>query len=392
MITENLSTLKIHKLTQEQYDRELAAGNIDENALYLTPDEVSDLSKYATIEQLEGKADFKHGHAITEITGAAGRIDTANSLTNNGTGEIFNDSGNVASGAYSHAEGYKTTALVDCSHAEGYSTKAESYASHVQGRQNLINGKVGQLSDIVGDAMVIGNGTRVENRFGAVDETYSNAFRVTFAGETYGLSAFNSSGADYAEFFEWEDGNEDAEDRVGYFVTLIGNHICKANPNDYILGIVSGQPCIIGNSDEDWLGRWEHDEFGRFIKEDVYTSVTEMKEVEVEVFDEYGNPTGETITKMQEFETGEITHGWKYKENTEYDSTQTYIERKDRKEWDAVGMLGVLSVIDDGTCEINGYAKVAQGGTATKAESYIHGMTYRVIKRMSDNVVQIIFK
>lgn len=38
MITENLSTLKIHKLTQEQYDRELAAGNIDETALYLTPD------------------------------------------------------------------------------------------------------------------------------------------------------------------------------------------------------------------------------------------------------------------------------------------------------------------------------------------------------------------
>ena len=39
MITENLSTLKIHKLTQEQYDRELEAGRIDHNALYLTPDE-----------------------------------------------------------------------------------------------------------------------------------------------------------------------------------------------------------------------------------------------------------------------------------------------------------------------------------------------------------------
>lgn len=38
MITENLSTLKIHKLTQKQYDREFKAGNTDENALYLTPD------------------------------------------------------------------------------------------------------------------------------------------------------------------------------------------------------------------------------------------------------------------------------------------------------------------------------------------------------------------
>jgi hypothetical protein len=39
MFTENLSTLKIHKLTKAQYERELAAGNIDENALYLTPDD-----------------------------------------------------------------------------------------------------------------------------------------------------------------------------------------------------------------------------------------------------------------------------------------------------------------------------------------------------------------
>jgi hypothetical protein len=62
LITENLSTLKIHKLTQEQYDRELAAGNIDENALYLTPDEAFDLSKYVTIEQLNQKADIEHNH------------------------------------------------------------------------------------------------------------------------------------------------------------------------------------------------------------------------------------------------------------------------------------------------------------------------------------------
>ena len=36
-VSEILPTLKIHKLTQEQYDQELANGNIDENALYLTP-------------------------------------------------------------------------------------------------------------------------------------------------------------------------------------------------------------------------------------------------------------------------------------------------------------------------------------------------------------------
>lgn len=41
MITENVSTLKIHKLTQEQYDTALASGSLDENALYLTPNNIT---------------------------------------------------------------------------------------------------------------------------------------------------------------------------------------------------------------------------------------------------------------------------------------------------------------------------------------------------------------
>lgn len=38
MKTENLSTLKINKLTDKQYKREYEAGNIKANELYLTPD------------------------------------------------------------------------------------------------------------------------------------------------------------------------------------------------------------------------------------------------------------------------------------------------------------------------------------------------------------------
>ena len=63
MITENLSTLKIHKLSQEQYDREFAAGNIDNSAIYLTPDTSADvdLSNYATLEQLSQKVSLPVG-------------------------------------------------------------------------------------------------------------------------------------------------------------------------------------------------------------------------------------------------------------------------------------------------------------------------------------------
>lgn len=34
----DLTSLKIHKLTKAQYEREKSAGNLDETALYLTPD------------------------------------------------------------------------------------------------------------------------------------------------------------------------------------------------------------------------------------------------------------------------------------------------------------------------------------------------------------------
>ena len=53
MITENLSTLKIHKLTKAQYERELAAGRIDESAIYLTPDEEVDFDQYAQASDVE---------------------------------------------------------------------------------------------------------------------------------------------------------------------------------------------------------------------------------------------------------------------------------------------------------------------------------------------------
>lgn len=65
--TETLPTLKIHKLTQEQYDQELENGTIDENALYLTPDEEIDLSGYVTVEQLNDKANISHTHEINDV-------------------------------------------------------------------------------------------------------------------------------------------------------------------------------------------------------------------------------------------------------------------------------------------------------------------------------------
>lgn len=58
MITENISTLKIQKLTQKQYDDALENGVLDDNSIYLTPTEVKD---YALKSDLETKADLVDG-------------------------------------------------------------------------------------------------------------------------------------------------------------------------------------------------------------------------------------------------------------------------------------------------------------------------------------------
>lgn len=49
---EHLPTLQIYRLSQAEYDEKVANGDIDENALYLTPSNNVDLSKYAIREDV----------------------------------------------------------------------------------------------------------------------------------------------------------------------------------------------------------------------------------------------------------------------------------------------------------------------------------------------------
>ena len=274
----------------------------------------------------------------------------------------------LAAGRGAHAEGYYTDAYGDYSHTSGYFTTALDGQYAIGHYNNLSNAHVASNAGTSGTAFMIGNGDSTTSR--------NNAFRVNYDGTVYAQSSTVSTGADYAEYFEWQDSNSDNEDRRGYFVTLDGDKIRIAKPNDYILGIVSGQPSVIGNGDEDWRGRYIMDEFGAFITEDF-----EYEEVVLEeVIDE---ETGETTTIMKTV----VKTGKRYKQNPDYDPTLQYIQRADRPEWDAVGMVGVLSVRDDGTCKVNGFCKVSEGGIATSSDS-----GYRVIKRVNDNIVKVVLK
>ena len=74
-----------------------------------------------------------------------------------------------------------------------------------------------------------------------------------------------SGGADYAEMFEWNDGNANSADRRGFFVSLVnGNKIEVGNSN--VVGVVSSSPAVIGDAaDLSWQGKYERDEFGGMV-------------------------------------------------------------------------------------------------------------------------------
>ena len=305
--------------------------------------------------------------ALESASHAEGRNTTASGSCSHAEG-----AGTVASGSYSHAEGSGTTASGPFSHAEGVHTTASNYASHVTGKFNADMTTGGTEVNTTGTAFVIGNGTS--------SSALSNAFSVQYDGTVKAKSTITASTtADYAEFFEWEDKNPDNEDRVGYFVTLNGDKIKIAtNEDDYILGVVSGEPFVLGNGDCDtWNGMFLRDEFRRTI----YEPAPKM----VEILDSEGNPTGEYKEVEGEFE------GTRPKLNPEYDNTQTYISRFERKEWAPIGMLGVLAVRHDGTAQVNGYVTVNANGIATACEKSAEN-AYRVIKSNTDSVVEIIFK
>ena len=130
----------------------------------------------------------------------------------------------------------------------------------------------------------------------------------------------------------------------------------------------------MGNGDEDWLGRWERDEFNRIIMEDV--------EEEIEHIDE------ETCETTYE-KTGKIIKNGRFKQNPDYDPDRKYIERKNRPEWDYVGMIGVLPLRDDGTCVPGGFATCGEGGVATAADEWECHRTFFVIERISDNIISV---
>jgi hypothetical protein len=192
-----------------------------------------------------------------------------------------------------------------------------------------------------------------------------NALRIANH-SVYLYKALSSTGAGLTEMFEWLDGNEDNEDRVGHFVTLVGEKIRYAEPSDdYVLGAVDPLPLLIGDDGEVWKGMHKKDVFGRVITEKVFVPA-EM--------DEEGNLLWE-----DHYEEVPVT-GEDFVPDTEYKA------RSSRKEYATISSKGKVVLIDDGTCIVDKFATVGPGGIATHSDDNV---AVRVMKRIDDTHIKV---
>jgi hypothetical protein len=160
------------------------------------------------------------------------------------------------------------------------------------------------------NSVYLANATRAANAAYQFFTGWSGDFadvEFNLRGDGNGLcdGAWTGGGADYAEYFEWLDGNPDSEDRRGIAVTLDGDKIKPAEQGDTIIGVISGNPSVVGDAAwNKWNGKYLRDDFGSYALN----------------------------------EDGERTP------NPDYDADVVYVSREDRPEWDCVGLMGKLRV------------------------------------------------
>ncbi len=133
-------------------------------------------------------------------------------------------------------------------------------------------------------------------------------FKINNGGDVYITGTYKTQGADYAEYFESTDGKEIS---VGTSVVIDNGKIRPAILNEIPIGVISVSSSVIGNSPTEWKGKYLKDDYGRVLMEEVETSKSKKKKPIL---------------------------------NPNYDESLPYVERKDRPEWNCVGLLGQLAL------------------------------------------------
>ncbi len=166
---------------------------------------------------------------------------------------------------------------------------------------------------------------------------------------------FFSGSADYAEMFEWDDGNANSADRRGFFVSLVNGNKLEVGNSD-VIGVISARPVVIGDAAElSWRGQYVTDEFGSPI---------------------YDMVDGHKVPRT----------------NPNFDSTLRYTPRRGRKEWGIVGLVGKLYVRSAQVLSPGSRCTANSGGYAVAGNDYRVLQVIRQATSTQYGIVEILMK
>ena len=274
----NRSALRAGTVDADQWD----AGNVGNASTAVGTNNIaSGENSFASGIDVVASGSAAHAEGIETVS--AGTGSHAEGITTFATGNGSHASGiiAIASEPGAHAEGIIAFATGTSSHAEGILTFANQTASHAEGIFTQANEAGVHIMGTFGSSTTdpfswqLAGGTSLS---GIPGDGLSAIVRTTVFGTPQPsgeiiTNVFTSANADFAEYFEWTDGNPLNEDRVGYFVELVnGNKIQIATSQANVIGVTSRTACV--NADAAELGDPNailKDLFGRPITQDSYT-------------------------------------------------------------------------------------------------------------------------
>ena len=249
----------------------------------------------------------------TGTTGSQATSTTAFSITNNGTVSTANSVfGNISSGSVSLGSG----SMYFSNNGAGLVWGNSFSRIYDDGNLRIVTDDHMQFMNGGVETMWIDtNAPHLRHCYPAVGSNTGNVGDANRYWYTMYSNFMNAKtgqvyGFDYAEMFEWADGNLNEEDRIGMTVVFDGvsGKIRIATTQDSsndIFGAMSATYGMLGNTQwGEWQGKYLKDDYGREIK----------------------NEQGEPIL------------------NPAFNEEQPYTDRLSRKEWDAIGLLGRLRI------------------------------------------------
>ena len=267
----------------------------------------------------------------------------------------------IASGGKSHAEGYSTTASGPNAHAEGYSTTASGENTHAEGNSTTASSQAAHAE---------GHSTEASGY-----ASHSEGASTIASGSYSHTEGFYTKAASQYQHVQGKYNIEDAADTYAHIVgngtsdtTRSNAHTLDWNGNAWFAGKVTSE-----NANYAEVGQWvdgntnDEDRIGYFVAIDDTTEGRTMVKA-----------TSTADVRGVTVDSPAFSGG--------YSADKADSNGELFKQYDYVAIMGIVPVIDNGTCTVNGRCMPADDGTAIPSTN---NLGYQIIERIDSTHVMI---